>query len=231
MDKLQSGIKACRLFVGLPEENLNELCSIAMYRKFSRGEVIFFDGKAGEGFYIVVNGRVKIYKIGPDGREQILHFVHNGDPFGEVTLFAGTAYPAFAKAVTDVETLFFQRDDFKTLIEKNPQLSLNMIAIMSFHLRRFATLIEDLSLKDVPARVAQYLLGLVSKSGREVDGTVEVELDLSKTELAQRLGTISETISRTLGKMKSTGVIDTNGKKVTILDMDMLEEIASGIGK
>ncbi|MCL6472333.1 MAG: Crp/Fnr family transcriptional regulator [Firmicutes bacterium] len=231
MDKLQNGVKACRLFIGLPEEDLNELCSIAMYAKFKRGEVIFCDGDAGEGFYIVISGRVKIYKLGTDGREQILHFVHNGDPFGEITLFAGTAYPAFAKAVSDVEALFFRRDDFKALVERNPQLSLNMIAIMSFHLRRFAALIEDLSLKDVPARVAQYLLNLAAKGGREKDGAVEIELDMSKTELAQRLGTISETISRTLGKMKSSGIIDTNGKRVIILDMDMLEEVASGIGK
>jgi len=146
-----------------------------------------------------------------------------------VTLFAGVAYPAFAQASTDLDTLYFKRDDFKRMVSKNPQLSLNMIAIMSHHLRRFATLVEDLSLKDVPARLAGHLLSLAERSGRETTNGLEVELDTTKTELAQKLGTISETISRTLNKLRSTGVVETCGKKVTILDIDMLEEIASGL--
>jgi len=225
------GLKSCKLFMGLPEENLQELSSVAIYVRYNRGDLIFSDGDAGEGFYIVLHGRVKLYKLGPDGREQILHFVSNGDPFGEVTLFAGVSYPAYARAATDLEALYFSRDDFKTLVCKDPQLSLNMIAIMSHHLRRFATLVEDLSLKDVPARLARYILDLPAKSGYQDGPHIEVELDISKTELAQRLGTISETISRTLGKMKSLGVIDIDGKQIKILDIDMLEEIADGMRK
>jgi CRP/FNR family transcriptional regulator len=217
--------------MGLPEENLNELNSIAKYKTFKRGELIFSDGDVGEGFYAIVNGRVKLFKLGPDGREQILHFASNGEPFGEITLFSDVSYPAFARAVTDLSVLFFRRDDFKALVYTDPQLSLNMIAIMSHHLRRFATLVEELSLKDVPARVARHLLNLALKSGCEDGNCIEIELDVSKTELAQKLGTISETISRTLGKMRLTGVIDTSGRKVKILDIDMLEEIASGLKK
>lgn len=230
MNKLQA-LRTCRLFMGLPEENLKELDSVAVHKRFARGELIFSDGDAGEGFYVVVHGRVKLYKLSPDGREQILHFVVNGDPFGEVTLFSDVAYPAFARASTDLDTLFFRRDDFKALVHKDPQLSLNMIAIMSHHLRRFATLVEELSLKDVPARVANYLLNLASRSDCRDGCEIEIELDTTKTELAQKLGTVSETISRTIGKMKSTGVIDTSGKKVTIVDLDALEEIASGLRK
>jgi len=227
VDKIQA-LKACPLFTGLPEYNLEELNEIAICRKFAKDEIIFCDGEEGEGFYVVVHGRVKIFKVGPDGREQILHFVYNGDPFAEITLFADTSYPAFAKAVTELETLFFKREDFKALILKDPQLSLNMIAVLSRHLRRFAVLVEELSLKDVPARVARYLINLTQKNGRESESGIEIELDSSKTELAQKLGTISETISRTLGKMKLNGIIDINGKKITVLDVDMLQEIASG---
>ena len=228
MDK-KSALRSCRLFVGLPEYNIEELDSIAHPRAFSKDEIIFADGEEGEGFYVVIEGRVKIYKLGVDGREQILHFVGEGDPFAEITLFADTAYPAFAKAVTDTQTLFFRRDDFKALVRKDPQLSLNMIAILSKHLRRFAVLVEELSLKDVPARVARYLLNLMPGDGWGGEGVKQVELDTSKTELAQRLGTISETISRTLGKMKANGLIDIDGKKITILDEEMLEELAEGI--
>ncbi|MDI6715570.1 MAG: Crp/Fnr family transcriptional regulator [Actinomycetota bacterium] len=230
MDKIQA-LKNCKLFMGLPDDNLRELASIAIERNYGQDDVIFSDGDIGEGFYVIVSGRVKLFKLGPDGREQIIHFAFNGDPFAEVTLFSGVSYPVFAKACTRLETLFFRRDDFKKLIVKNPQISLNMIAIMSHHLRRFAALIEELSLKDVPARVAKYLLDLPMKPSSGQDGVIEVELDLSKTELAKKLGTISETISRTLGKMKSIGVIEIDGRRVKILDADMLEEIASGLKK
>ncbi|HEY3374898.1 MAG TPA: Crp/Fnr family transcriptional regulator [Candidatus Aquicultor sp.] len=230
MDKIEA-LRTCQLFKGLPENNLEELSGIAVFLRFKKGDLIFCDGDVGQGFYVVVHGRVKLYKLGMDGREQILHFVSDGDPFGEVTLFSDVSYPAFAHASTELEALCFNRDDFKALVGKDPQLSLNMIAIMSRHLRRFATLVEELSLKDVPARVARYLLDLAVKNGRSIDSTVEFELDSSKTELAQKLGTISETISRTLGKLKSTGVIDIAGRRIVVLDMDSLEEIASGLRK
>ena len=111
----------------------------------------------------------------------------------------------------------------------NPKLSLNMIASLSHFLRRFATLIEELSLKEISSRVAKYLVDLSLNSSREGRSAKEVDLDLSKTQLASKLGTISETLSRTLAKMKVKGMIDVKKNKIFILNREALEELASGL--
>ena len=115
------------------------------------------------------------------------------------------------------------------MIEKNPQLSINMIVTLSHYLKRFAMLVEELSLKEVSSRIAKYLLDLSLKSSKEGKSAVEIELDLSKTQLALKLGTISETLSRTLGKMKTKGIIDVKKSKIHILNRVALEELASGL--
>ncbi len=115
------------------------------------------------------------------------------------------------------------------MIEMNPRLSINMIVTLSHYLRRFAVLVEELSLKEVSSRIAKYLLDLSKRSSKEGKNAKEVELDLSKTQLALRLGTISETFSRTLAKLKAKGFIDVRGNRIQILNREALEELASGI--
>jgi CRP/FNR family transcriptional regulator len=115
------------------------------------------------------------------------------------------------------------------LIEKNPQLSINMIVTLSHYLKRFTSLIEELSLKEVSSRVAKYLIDLQMKSTKEGKSPKEVELDLSKTQLALKLGTVSETLSRTLAKMKAKGIIDVKRSRILILNREALEELASGL--
>ena len=115
------------------------------------------------------------------------------------------------------------------MIEKNPQLSINMIVTLSHYLRRFASLIEELSLKEVSSRIAKYLIDLSLKLSKEGKNSKEVEMDLSKTQLASKLGTISETLSRTLAKMKAKGIIDVRKNRILILNREVLEELASGL--
>jgi CRP/FNR family transcriptional regulator len=129
----------------------------------------------------------------------------------------------------DSQLLFFPKRDFIQLIERNPQLSINMIVSLSHFLRKFASLIEELSLKEVSSRIAKYLIDLSMKLSKEAKTPREVELDLSKTQLASKLGTISETLSRTLSKMKAKGVIDVKKNRILILNRKMLEELASGL--
>jgi len=129
----------------------------------------------------------------------------------------------------DSQLLFFPKRDFIQLIERNPQLSINMIVSLSHFLRKFASLIEELSLKEVSSRIAKYLIDLSMKLSKEAKNPREVELDLSKTQLASKLGTISETLSRTLSKMKAKGMIDVKKNKILILNRKMLEELASGL--
>jgi CRP-like cAMP-binding protein len=222
-------LRRCPLFAGLKEEDLKRIRAIASLKKVEKKEMLFSDGEEARGFYVILSGKIKLYKVSAEGKEQILHIVSAPDAFAEAALFLEGSYPAFAEALTDCQLLFFPKRDFIQLIEKNPQLSINMIVTLSHYLKRFASLIEELSLKEVSSRVAKYLIDLQMKSTKEGKSPKEVELDLSKTQLALKLGTISETLSRTLAKMKAKGIIDVKKNKILILNRGTLEELASGL--
>jgi CRP-like cAMP-binding protein len=209
------------LFAGLSRTQHEALSRIGVRRSFRKGERIFSEGDAGTGFYAVLSGRVKISKVSTEGKEQILHLFGPGESFGEVSVFTGQGFPADAAAALPTTVLFFPRAAFSGLIRQDPALALNMLAQLSQRLRQFAGLIEDLSLKEVPGRLAKYLLYL---SGRNRDGAVE--LDLPKGQLAALLGTIPETLSRILAKMNRRGLIRSRGAQIAILDRRALEEIA-----
>ena len=216
--KLISGMP---LFAGLSKTQYEALARIGVRRSCRKGERLFSEGDEGTGFYMVVTGRVKIFKVSVEGKEQILHLFGPGESFGEVSVFTGQGFPA--DAVTSVQTvlLFFPRAAFSALIQKDPTLALNMLAQLSGRLRHFASLIEDLSLKEVPGRLAKYLLYLSDGKG---DG--EVALDVSKGQLASLLGTIPETLSRILARMHRQGVIRLRGSQIRILDRPGIEQIA-----
>jgi len=222
-------LRRCPLFAGLREEDLRRIRAIASLKQVGKREILFSEGEEARGFYVILSGKVKLYKVSPDGKEQILHVVSAPDAFAEAALFLEGSYPAFAEALSDSQLLFFPKRDFIQLIEKNPQLSINMIVSLSQFLKRFASLIEELSLKEVSSRIAKYLIDLSLKLSKEGRSPMEVELDLSKTQLASKLGTISETLSRTLAKMKAKGIIDVKKNRILILDREALEELASGL--
>jgi CRP-like cAMP-binding protein len=211
------------IFAGLSRVQHEALGRIGVRRSFRKGERIFSEGDEGTGFYAVLSGRVKISKVSTDGKEQILHLFGPGESFGEVSVFTGQGFPADAAAALPATVLFFPRAAFSGLIRLDPALALNMLAQLSQRLRQFAGLIEDLSLKEVPGRLAKYLLYLSGRSG----GGAMV-LDVSKGQLAALLGTIPETLSRILAKMNRQGLIRSRGAQISILDQPGLEEIAEG---
>ena len=218
-------IAAIPLFEGLPPEQLNDVARIVVTKVIKRGQVIFSEGDEGTGFYVLISGRVKIFKLASDGKEQILHIPAHGEPFGEVPVFAGERFPAYAEALEDSQALFFPRPAFVSLIKKNPALVLNMMAVLARRLRRFTGMIESLSLKEVPGRLAAHFLYLSERK----EGSEELRLDISKNQLASLLGTIPETLSRILARMTKEGLIETVGQRqIRILDRAGLEELAEG---
>lgn len=208
------------LFEGLLSQHLDELSEIAIEKTYSRGETIFFEGDEGNGFYMVGEGKVKIFKLSASGKEHILHIFGQGEPFGEVPVFHGRPFPATAEAIVKTKTLFFPRNRFIQLVETNPAIALNMLAVLSLRLRRFSTQIENLSLKEVPERLANYLIYLSEEQG----GKDEVVLEISKGQLASLLGTIPETLSRIFAKMSEEGLIKVSGKVINLLDRHALAE-------
>jgi len=207
-------ISSSVLFEGLPSRQLEDINNLAVEKTYQRGETIFFEGDKGIGFYMVGEGKVKIFKVSPMGKEHILHIFGEGEPFGEVPVFHGQPFPATAEALVKTTTIFFPRDRFVKLVEANPSIALNMLAVLSMRLRRFASQIESLSLKEVPARLANYLLYLSEEQG----GRDEVLLDISKGQLASLLGTIPETLSRIFARMSEEGLIRVEGRNIYLLD-------------
>ena len=211
------------LFKGLPEAQLNELSRILVNCSFKRGRTIFSDGEEADGFYVLRSGRVKIFKLSSEGKEQILHIIGPGEPFGEVPVFAGENFPAHAEALEESEAVFFPKAAFTGLIKKDPQIAMNMLALLSKRLKQFTHLVESLSLKEVPQRLATYLLYLRGDLGGET-----IDLNIAKGQLASILGTIPETLSRILSKMVNQDLIRVQGRTIRLIDVKGIQELASG---
>lgn len=216
-------IATAPLFRGLSIDQLGELERLFPGRRCGQGEIIFSEGEKAEGFYVLLSGKLKIYKLSPEGKEQILHIIEPGEPFAEVALFSETTFPAYAEAIRDSEVMFFPRKGFENLIRKDPAIVMNMFAILSQRLKYFTRLIEDLSLKEVPQRLASYLIFLADR-----ERSNDVSLGISKGQLASLLGTIPETLSRIMGKMAAQEIIEMQGRRIKITDRASLEVLAAG---
>lgn len=212
-----------KLFAGLDQAERDRLQPIISFLQKPKGSIVFFEGDSAEGFFVLLSGRVRIYKASPDGKEFTLHQISPGQVFAEAAIFKGAGYPANCAAVQDSEMAFVPKREFTQLLSAHPQIALKIISALSMWLREFAQKLEELTLKEVPARMASYLLSL----SRQAQSN-EVVLDSSKTELASRLGTVSETLSRNLRKLSSAGIIDVDGPRISLLDIDRLEDIANG---
>ncbi|MBW1893704.1 MAG: Crp/Fnr family transcriptional regulator [Deltaproteobacteria bacterium] len=222
MEKIIKIISAIPVFRGLSEDSLNQVRKIAKDRFYDKGRIVFSEGDEGDGFYVVADGSVKIYKVSAEGKEHILHIYGPGSPFGEVPVFSGQKFPANAEALIKSHLLFFSRQTFVDLISENPSLAMNMLAVLSMRLREFTIQIENLSLKEVPGRLASHLIYLSDEQKTED----KVLLPVSKGQLASLLGTIPETLSRILNKMNSQGLLEVDGRSIKLLDTHGLRELA-----
>lgn len=215
-----------QIFQGLSQEQLAAIAQLARPQSYGKGDIIFHQGDEGNGFFIVQSGRIKVFQLSTSGREQILHIFGPGDHLAEVPALDGKSFPASAAALEPTDVLFFPRQFFLSLLEQNPTLTINMLRSFARHMRRFSHLVDNLSLKEVPGRLATYLLQLSKHGNNSDEASHEIELDLNKGQLAAMLGTIPETLSRVFYKLSQDGVIAVEGSKITILDRDKLEQLA-----
>ena len=222
MENILDLISAIPLFNGLPAEQLEAIRQIAIEKRFNKGQTIFSEGDKTTGFFVIVDGRVKIYKVSSEGKEQILHIFEAGQSFGEVTVFTGQQMPANAQALAKTHLLLFARRAFVDLVTSHTSLALNLLGIMSKKLRQFAAQIENLSLKEIPARLASYLIYLAVEQGTQD----AVTLNVSKGQLASLLGTIPETLSRIFAKLSAQNLIRVEGPKIILLDREGIEDLA-----
>ena len=209
----------------MSQPQLEKISAITKKIEFTKGKLIFQEGDHGNGFYIVASGKIKVFKLSFEGKEQILHIYGPGHTFGEVPVFEGKSFPASSMALESSSILFLPRDKFVELITTTPALAMNMLADLSRRLRAFTVQIENLSLKEVPARLAAYLITLHEESEHKPESD-KITLPISKAQLANLIGTTPETVSRVLKKMADQSLIQVQTKDIFILDLDGLSELS-----
>ena len=217
-------LKKSPLFSALAERDLNAVAKISTTKSYAKGEAIFNEGEPADRLFILNSGRIEVFKLSAEGKRQILRIVLPGEVFAEAAMFSGETYPAYADAASDCELLSIAQEEFLELLKRNPELSLRMLGALSKLLRGFTGMIEDLCLRDVPSRLAKFFLDRSIKVDRDF-----FQLDMKMGDLAQKICTVNETLSRTLRKMRVKEVIDVKGKTITILNKEALQKIASGM--
>ncbi len=189
------------LFSGLEAKHLAVLASIAIPKRILKKGILFREGDIARGFYLLVEGKIKLSKVNPSGKEQILHFVHPGQSFAEAALYMDEAYPATAEAIEESNLFYLPREALAGALSADPNLSMNLVAHLARYLQILTRKVEELSLLDANTRTALHLLAGMDP----VTGIVR--LSAAKGQVAASLGMAVETFSRTLTRLKDEGVL------------------------
>jgi len=208
-------LRGCQLFTGLPADDLADVVGITLVKSLEKDEYLFREGEPARGFYVVQKGAINVHRVNAVGKEQVIRIFRAGESFAEATLATATGYPADARAVESSQVLLVQKEGFVALLRDQPELALRMLAGMSLHLRTLVGQLEDLTLKDVETRLANWL---VKRCANPDSGQpVMIQLTVTKRVLAAELGTVSETFSRTLAKFREQGLIEVKGKTIKVI--------------
>ncbi len=209
------------LFSGLNAAEIEALAERAAEKRYRAGDLLFHEGEPCEGIYLVVNGRVKIFKTSPAGREITLAVEAAPASVAEVPLFDGGPYPASVAAIEDVIAAFIHTRDFQNACRAYPEVSLKLLAAVGRRLRQLVSVIERVTFGSVRQRLAAQLIELAAEAGSET-----FALKTTHQELASRLGTVREVVSRNLSRFQSDGLIRIAGRNVELLHADGLRQEA-----
>lgn len=215
------------MFSELSADQLEEVSTVSTLVSFGKHQMLFTEGEAYRGFYILISGSVKVYRTSKDGRETIIHLVRPNQPFADIPLFEGTDYPVSAEALEDSKLIFFDAVHFTGLLEKNSKISLKMLAGFAKRMKSLTQKIEELSSKEVTSRLARYLIQEVRSSGTEKLPEPFIKLVVSRNAIAGFLGTITETLSRSLKRLQDDEIIRVQGKKIFVKNLKKLKDLSS----
>ncbi len=216
-------LRHCQLFAGLAPADLRAVAEISIVKTLEKGDYLFHEAEPGHGFYVVQKGTINVHRVSPAGKEQVIRIFRAGESFAEASLATTAGYPADARAVESSQVLLVQKAGFLALLKQQPELALRMLASMSLHLRSLVGQLEDLTLKDVETRLANWLLKRCPDPASQKP--VVIELKTTKRLLAAELGTVSETFSRTLAKFREQQLLDIKGRTVTLRSPAKLREL------
>ncbi|HSH16507.1 MAG TPA: Crp/Fnr family transcriptional regulator [Verrucomicrobiae bacterium] len=227
---LVNSLRNCSLFTGLPLEDLQAIADFSSSRTLEKGDYLFREGEPSRGFYVVQRGAINVHRVNAAGKEQVIHVFRTGESFAEATLATQHGYPGDGRAVEPSQVLLIQKAGFLDLLRHRPELALRMLAAMASHLRVLVGQLEDLTLKDVETRLANWLIKHCPTPQSERPQTIQ--LTVTKRVLAAELGTVSETFSRTLAKFREQGLLHVKGKTFTLPQpARMLELLKRNLGE
>lgn len=222
-------LRALPIFAELADEVLERLARRCVARSVGEGHVLFTTGEPCRGLYVIAEGRVRIYRTSPEGREQVLHVEGAGRPVAELPLFDGGVYPASAVTLEPSRLVFLPRADFEQLYRSNADVAHAVIRGLGRRLRQLVQLTETLAFRDVAARLALLLAGYAERAGTPADGGVELVLARTQEELSLEIGTARESVSRAWRQLKRQGLIEPlGGQRLRIPDVERLRARARG---
>jgi len=220
---LGNTLRSCQLFSGVSLAELEQIASLAIPKQLEKGEYLFREGEPSRGFYVVQAGAVNVHRMSPTGKEQMIWVFRAGQSFAEASLTGSGDYPASARALEPTHVLLIPKAEILALLRRRPEFALRMLGAMSQHLRVLVALLDDLTLKNVETRLANWLLKRCPRPLRA--HSVTFQLDRTKRVLAAEIGTVSETLSRTFGDFRRRKLITVSGKTITVRDPIGLEAV------
>jgi CRP/FNR family transcriptional regulator len=218
-DSTEAILRKTPLFASLTEEEMRALAARATRMQFQKDEQLFAEDDPCTGLYLVSAGKIRIFKLSPSGREQVLAVEGPGSSFAELPVFDGGNYPAAASALQDTEVLFISCKDFQDFCREHPDVALKVIAVVGARLRRLVGIIEELSFTTVRQRLISTILRLAEASRVRSKEGIHIELAKSHQDLAAELGTVRELVSRNLSRLEAEGFLNVEGRKIVVKDM------------
>ena len=207
----------------LSKEDYNKYIEAKKTVFFNKGEALFEEGSNVDGIYFIENGTAKLYKLGFNRKEQILRFIKEGDIIGYRALLIGEAYQATAEAMSDLQAIFIPSDVFLHLLEVDSQLSYTMLQKISFELGESSNTVTFLAQKTVRERLAEVLLLLEQKLGTDPEGFIKISL--TREEIANLIGTATESAIRLISEFKQDDYIAVEGRNIKILNHEKLKKL------
>jgi len=223
----EEALRATPPFSALAPEDRRRLASFVRIRRYEKGDAVFREGDPSERFHTIVDGRVKIVKFAPQGKELILEIFGAGDPFGAVAVYEGRAFPASAVAIEPTRVLSIARRDFYSLLTNHPEITRGLFLGLTRRLVELTQKLAQLSSGGVEYRIASLFLKLADRMGVEVPTGVSIPLPLSRQDIADLVGTTIETAIRVMSRWNKNGIVRTEPSGFILENRGALEGIVA----
>lgn len=222
-----AALRACRLWHTASDAGVERVARAATVQQVARGTMLVTEGEPADRFGVVVDGRTRVFHAAADGKVVLLEALGRGESFAAVAALAGGRYPANVDAATPATVAWVTREALFALLDDEPEIARALIADLAERVMGLTGVVQTLSL-DVPARLARYLFQRSLASGEATAEGLRVPLGMQKSELAASLGTVPETLSRALARLRDDGVLEVRGSEVIVLDVGALARLGSG---